>query len=339
MTLDKSNISSYLESRVHEDYVKINFEWLKLGRSYEFDIYVFLNGQYVLFCRKDLTLTMKMASKLKKKSSLFIDKRDSRHFQAYMEENISDIIKDESKHINEKSEAVYAVSTNIVNDLLEAPKAQSINKVKHMVSNQIEFVMKNPGAVNSLMSITEHDYYTYTHSVNVAIYLVGLGEQMQLSSDEIRNLSLGGMLHDLGKSKISLEIINCTTKLTDEQFEEMQKHPDLGVEILKQLDEDEQMVPKECYYAIHHHHERFCGGGYPNKLAGKDIHLYGRMTKVCDVFDALTTKRSYKNEMSSFDSLKLMKDKMSDEFDPDVFDHFLKLMANYSEEQRRKVNL
>lgn len=309
---------------------------MKTGRSYEFDMYVLLNEQYVLFCRKNLVLTKAMVTKMQKKSSLYVDKRDASHFQAYMEENIGDIIKDTSKPIHEKSEAVYTISTNIVNELLQAPKAASINKVKNMVDNQLEFVMKNPGAVQSLMSITEHDYYTYTHSVNVAIYLVGLGEQMQLSSDEIRELSLGGMLHDLGKAKISLEIINCTGKLSDEQFEEIKKHPEFGIQILESIDKDQDMVPKNCYYAILDHHEKFVGGGYPGCKEGKDIHLYGRMTKVCDVFDALTTKRSYKEEMSAFDSLSLMKAKMMDEFDPEIFEHFLKLMAEYSTNERGK---
>ena len=242
------------------------------------------------------------------------------------------------KPLKEKSEAVYNVSTNLVRELLSAPKAACINRVQDLVKNQLEFVMNNPGAVNSLMSITEHDYYTYTHSVNVAIYLVGLGEEMKLSRDEIQRLSLGGMLHDLGKSKISLEIINCTTKLSEEQFTEMKNHPSFGLEILKTIDPDASMVPAECYGAILHHHERFDGGGYPEPgMKGKNIPLFGRMTKITDVFDALTTKRSYKPEMSSFEALNLMKDKMIHEFDPDIFNKFLVMMADFSAEMRHKV--
>ena len=170
--------------------------------------------------------------------------------------------------------------------------------------------------------------------MNVAIYLVGLGGQMDMSSEEIKELSLGGMLHDLGKAKIPLEIINSTGKLTEEEFKIMQGHPEFGVEILRKLDSAHNMVPKNCYFAISDHHEKFEGGGYPAKKCGCDIHIYGRMTKVCDVFDALTTKRSYKDAMTSFDALILMKEKMSGEFDPEIFDHFLRLMADYSKFQR-----
>ncbi|MBF0196438.1 MAG: HD-GYP domain-containing protein [Planctomycetes bacterium] len=329
MPLDpEESIASILKKRMDDNYVRVNLEWLKTDRSYDFDLFALVNGQFLLFCRKKLNLTKKMTLKLKK-SSLYIDKREAPHFQSYMEENIADIVADTTKPLIEKSEAVYAVSTNLINDLLNEPKAASIGKVKNLVDSQMSFVMGNPGAVTSLMSITEHDYYTYTHSMNVAIYLVGLGKQMGLSGDEIQKLSLGGMLHDLGKAKIPLEIINSTGKLSKEEFEEMQKHPSFGVELLKKLDEVD-MIPQECYKAILHHHEKFEGGGYPCKICGEDIHIYGRMTKVCDVFDALTTKRSYKDAMTSFDSLKLMKEKMSGEFDPDVFGEFLKLMADFS---------
>lgn len=328
-----SSVKSYLDDRREGDYIRVNLEWLSFNRSYDFDLYMFINDQYVLLCRKKLNLTKEMTKKIKRKN-LFIDARDSQHFQAYMEENIGDIIRDSAKPIREKSEAVYNVSTNLVNDLLNEPKAANINKVKTMVDNQLEFVMNNPGAVDSLMSITEHDYYTYTHSMNVAIYLVGLGGQMDMSSEEIKELSLGGMLHDLGKAKIPLEIINSTGKLTEEEFKIMQGHPEFGVEILRKLDSAHNMVPKNCYFAISDHHEKFEGGGYPAKKCGCDIHIYGRMTKVCDVFDALTTKRSYKDAMTSFDALILMKEKMSGEFDPEIFDHFLRLMADYSKFQR-----
>jgi putative nucleotidyltransferase with HDIG domain len=337
MSGTKESINQFLEDRKEDDFIRVNLEWLSFNRSYDFDLFIYMNNQYVLLCRKKLKLTEEMTKKIKKKS-LFINSNDSHHFQAYMEENISDIIRDSAKPIREKSEAVYTVSTNLVNDLLNEPKAANINKVKNMVDNQLEFVMNNPGAVNSLMSITEHDYYTYTHSMNVAIYLVGLGEEMKMSSEEIRELSLGGMLHDLGKAKIPLEIINSTGKLTEEEFNTMKKHPEYGVEILKKLDEGHDMVPKSCYYAILHHHERFVGGGYPEKKCGHEIHLFGRMTKVCDVFDALTTKRSYKDAMSSFDALVLMKEKMADDFDPEIFENFLRLMADYSKYQRSGQN-
>lgn len=329
----KDSLASYLDERKEDDFIKVNLEWLTFDRSYDFDLFIIRRDQYVLLCRKKLNLTEEMTAKIKK-NNLYIDGRDSHHFQAYMEENIGDIIRDSATPVREKSEAVYKVSSNLVNDLLNEPKAANITKIKGIVDHQLEFVMSNPGAVDSLMSITEHDYYTYTHSMNVAIYLVGLGEQLKMTSEEIKELSLGGMLHDLGKAKIPLDIINSTGKLTEEEFKTMQGHPEFGVEILRKIDEAYNMVPENCYYAILHHHEKFVGGGYPEKKAGKDIHLFGRMTKVCDVFDALTTKRSYKDAMTSFDALILMKQKMVDEFDPEIFDQFLRLMADYSKFQR-----
>jgi HD-GYP domain-containing protein (c-di-GMP phosphodiesterase class II) len=329
-----NEISSILEDRTEDEYIRVNLEWLSVDRAYEFDLYFPIRGEYVLLCRKHLKLTASMTTKLNKKKTLFIDKREAGVFQDYMEDNIGMILKDQAKPMKEKSEAVYAVTTNLINDLLQDPKAASINKMKNMVDSQLDYVMHNPGAVNSLMSITEHDYYTYTHSMNVAIYLVGLGGEMELGSQEIQELSMGGMLHDLGKSKISLDIINAKGKLTDEEFQEMMAHPEIGVQLLRDVDTDKK-VPENCYFAILHHHEKFCGGGYPQNKKGDEIHLYGRMTKVCDVFDALTTKRSYKEAMTSFEALRLMKEKMLEELDPDIFNTFLGLMAGYSKFQRQ----
>ena len=329
-----NEISSILEDRTEDEYIRVNLEWLSVDRAYEFDLYFPIRGEYVLLCRKHLKLTASMTTKLNKKKTLFIDKREAGVFQDYMEDNIGMILKDQAKPMKEKSEAVYAVTTNLINYLLQDPKAASINKMKNMVDSQLDYVMHNPGAVNSLMSITEHDYYTYTHSMNVAIYLVGLGGEMELGSQEIQELSMGGMLHDLGKSKISLDIINAKGKLTDEEFQEMMAHPEIGVQLLRDVDTDKK-VPENCYFAILHHHEKFCGGGYPQNKKGDEIHLYGRMTKVCDVFDALTTKRSYKEAMTSFEALRLMKEKMLEELDPDIFNTFLGLMAGYSKFQRQ----
>ncbi|MBF0245164.1 MAG: HD-GYP domain-containing protein [Planctomycetes bacterium] len=329
-----------MQSKSHgidDQFSQIKLDWLTVGRSYEFDLFVKLKGEYVLFCRKNLKLTQQMAERLRNKGRIYVDGRETKMFQAYMEDNIGSIIKDVHKPLQEKSDAVYTVSASLVNDLLESPKAQNISRIRDMVGNQLEYVMKNPGAVNSLMSITEHDYYTYTHSVNVAIYLVGLGKELKLSSQEIQELSLGGMLHDLGKSKISLDIINSTGKLTEEEFKEMQRHPELGVALLKELDAASNMVPQNCYFTILHHHEKQCGGGYPCGMAGNDIHIYGRMCKVCDIFDALSTKRSYKEAMTTFDAIKLMKDKMISELDPEIFERFIGLMVNFSESERRKL--
>lgn len=332
----KKIVSTILDEQ-EKNYIRIKLSWLELKRSYDFNLFTRVSGKHMLFCRKSLTLTPEMLKKLSNRDAAWVEKEDESQFREYMEEHLEEIVLDETRSMKERSEAVYATTTALMDDLLESPNAPNILRVQGSIQSQMRLVHKNPGALHSMMSLTSHDYYTYTHSVNVSVYLTALAKRMELSRRETTEVALGGMLHDLGKAKVALEIINFPGKLDEKQFEEIKKHPRLGVELLKALDPEQKMVPVDCYHAIEQHHEKFCGKGYPSgDLKGKDIHLYGRMTKVTDVFDAISTRRSYKNAMSAFETLNIMKTVMLKEFDPEILEHFIHVMADYSDKVREE---
>ncbi len=172
------------------------------------------------------------------------------------------------------------------------------------------------------MHVTAHDYYTHTHSINVSIYTLSLGSFLGITGKELEVLGMSAVLHDLGKSKIDYEIINKNGKLTDEEFTQMKHHPAYGHEIALSLGiEDERILS-----GIRHHHEKIEGGGYPDNLKGSQISQFARIIGVCDVFDALSTKRSYKDPMSSFESLRLMKQQMVGHLDMRMVDAFIKML-------------
>lgn len=130
-------------------------------------------------------------------------------------------------------------------------------------------------------------------------------------------------LHDLGKVKIDQEILNKPGKLTEEEMEEMRRHPGHGFRLLhatKQLSE-------ECRIIVLQHHERSDGSGYPRGLREGEIHSYGRICSVADVFDALTSDRPYRKALPPFDALKLMRSEMSHHFQKDIFEKFVLLLA------------
>jgi HD-GYP domain-containing protein (c-di-GMP phosphodiesterase class II) len=133
---------------------------------------------------------------------------------------------------------------------------------------------------------------------------------------------MAAVLHDLGKSKIDYEIINKNGKLSDEEFAHMKCHPAFGHEIALKLGIDDERILS----GIRHHHEKIQGGGYPDNLKGEQISYFARIIGVCDVFDALSTKRSYKDPMSSFESLLLMKQQMSEHLDMDIVNAFIKML-------------
>lgn len=131
------------------------------------------------------------------------------------------------------------------------------------------------------------------------------------------------MLHDIGKSRVSPEITNAPGKLTKEQWEEMRRHPEYGREILEELGVTDPMVLDVTL----HHHEKLTGTGYPHGLWGDEVSKPVRVSTIADVFDALTTRRTYKAAMSAFAALRLMKEEMAKELDQDLFHAFVEMMG------------
>jgi HD-GYP domain-containing protein (c-di-GMP phosphodiesterase class II) len=141
-----------------------------------------------------------------------------------------------------------------------------------------------------LLRITSHDFYTYTHSVNVGIFGIMLAKQLfrRSNAHNMHELGAGFFLHDLGKIRIDPAIINKPGRLTDEEMEEMKKHPNFSYKILKETNQ----LSEECGIIAMQHHEREDGSGYPRGLKGDQIHTYGRVCCLADVYDALTAERS-----------------------------------------------
>jgi len=131
------------------------------------------------------------------------------------------------------------------------------------------------------------------------------------------------MLHDVGKSKIDHALINKSGKLSDEEFEQMKTHASAGGEILTGM----KCYTNNVVRMASEHHEKYKGGGYPNGIEGEEIHRYARICKIMGVYDALTTRRSYKKAMSAFDTLIIMKKQMAHDFDPKLLNSFIGLMA------------
>ena len=161
------------------------------------------------------------------------------------------------------------------------------------------------------MSIATHDYYTHTHSLNVAIYTLSLGAYLKLDEQALNDLGHAGFLHDLGKRKIDVGIINKKGKLDTKEFKIMQAHSELGYKIAIKMG----IKNEDILSGIRYHHEKMDGTGYPHGLKEKDIPFFARIVGLCDIFDALTSKRSYKNAMSTFDALLLVKTKMNHHVD------------------------
>jgi HD-GYP domain-containing protein (c-di-GMP phosphodiesterase class II) len=169
-------------------------------------------------------------------------------------------------------------------------------------------------------TIEARDPYTKQHSANVSSYAISIAKAYGCSQSEIAKLTVSGNLHDIGKIGIPDSILLKPGRLTDEEYEIIKKHPVIGSNIIGHFGmwTDEQGI-------IRHHHERFDGKGYPDGLKGEEIPLLSRILSVADVYDALTTDRSYRKKILDHVAVKIIKENSGSQFDPNVVSIFLNL--------------
>jgi HD-GYP domain-containing protein (c-di-GMP phosphodiesterase class II) len=234
------------------------------------------------------------------------------------------IIHDTNLAPGEKANLIQQHSISMMKNLLENPTAENIQDVKNATSELVDLILKDDEITFYLINITDHDYNTYTHSVNVGVMAVVLAKTVFRHSHihDLHALGAGFFLHDLGKVNIDRNIINKPSKLNDDEMQEMKRHPSLGFSLLQET----KQVTEELKLIVLQHHEKLNGRGYPFGLRGEEIHIYGRICAIADVFDAMTSKRPYKDAMSSFAALKIMKDEMIPHYlQKDLFEKFVML--------------
>jgi len=185
-------------------------------------------------------------------------------------------------------------------------------------------VMRNPGALIGLARLKTADDYIYMHSVAVCALMIALARQLGLDETQTREAGTAGLLHDLGKAMIPLEILNKPGKLTDEEFAVVKTHPDEGRKLLLAGRGVSEATRDVCF----HHHEKVDGSGYPESLNGETMSLFAKMGAVCDVYDAITSNRPYKAGWDPAESIRRMAE-WKGHFDPTVFQSFVKSLGIY----------
>jgi len=291
-----------------------------------FDIYLKINEDFVLFAAKQMPLDNEHVKRIQSGqiASIYIKKSEEGEYRQHLSENLSKLTANEDLIREDKARLMYDSAKTAMIKLFDNPDTpESITGVKYVSDSIIDTILSDDKAFASLVKMSSYDYYTYTHSVNVVVYSLGLGRRLGLSGQDLKNLGYGAALHDIGKSKIPSEIINKPGKLTDEEFDIIRKHPPLGEEHLKNLGE----MNRDILDAVNHHHEKMDGSGYPHKLHGDKVPLFARIVAIADVFDALNSKRSYKEAMSSFETLQFMKLNMSDHIDLKLLNKFILCMS------------
>jgi HD-GYP domain-containing protein (c-di-GMP phosphodiesterase class II) len=168
-------------------------------------------------------------------------------------------------------------------------------------------------------AIDAKDPYTRGHSERVARYSVAIGKQLQLTQDDMRNLRISALLHDVGKIGVDDRILRKPGALSEDEFEIMKGHPEKGAAIMGPIVQLSNVIPGMKY-----HHEKWAGGGYPDGLKGEDIPMQARIVAIADTFDAMTTNRPYQKAMDLNYVVEKIMSFAGTRFDPKVCDAFLR---------------
>jgi len=236
----------------------------------------------------------------------------------------ADIAREAARAVKICGQAKQAVSSMFK----EARMGQALNASDALpvVAEITSSVMRNPGALISLARLKNKDDYTYMHSVAVCALMVSLARLLGLNNEQIHEAGLAGLMHDIGKTLSPPDILNKPGKLTDAEFHVMKKHPVDGHKIL--LDSN-GITSDVALFVCLHHHEKVDGSGYPDRLTNEQISLYAKMGAVCDVYDAITSNRPYKNGWEPAESIRKMAEWSHGHFDQRIFEAFVRSIGIY----------
>jgi len=202
-------------------------------------------------------------------------------------------------------------------------KAINSSATTPLIDEIESMIDKNAEAMLGVARIKTHDDYTYMHSVAVSALMIALAKQLKLDEKQIHLAGVAGLVHDLGKAYMPLEVLNKPGRLSEKEFAIMRKHPEVGAKAI-----DQSKFEPEVVDVVLHHHEKMDGTGYPEGLKGEEISLLSRMGAICDVYDAVTSNRPYKEAWDPSGTIRKMAS-WKGHFDPEIFKAFISSVGIY----------
>ena len=223
----------------------------------------------------------------------------------------------------------YAKSLDVLRGIGQAMGAGQefdLSGATMIVEQLVEQTIAQPGASVLLASMKSHDEYTFYHSVNVCILAIALGRRVGLDEQTIGTMALGALLHDIGKLRVSTSILQFPGRLDSEQWAEIKLHPQEGATAILAAAAPGQEVASVVALE---HHRRFDGDGYPSPSRNREQHLFSRVVTAADVYDALTTRRSYRRADAPHQAIEVLLQGAGSHFDPLMVDEFVAMTGTY----------
>ncbi|VUD59814.1 3'3'-cGAMP-specific phosphodiesterase 1 [Thalassocella blandensis] len=227
-----------------------------------------------------------------------------------------------------RAEKVYGEARGLMSDIIanvKMGKAIDVAPVEELAEDINDSILNNPNALLCLSQIREKDQYLLEHSINVGLLISVFSTHLGYDKATVKELTMGGLLHDIGKIRVPYQVLNKPGKLTDDEWVEMKMHVAYGQAVLQESKGISDIAKSICGL----HHERLDGTGYPMGLSGDEINVYGRMAAVVDVYDAVTASRCYHKGMSPFEAMKLLVKMSEDHLDKGLVYSFIRCMSVY----------
>lgn len=281
------------------------------------------NDKGKILLNEGVVLENKLIKRLGKMGIHYIYVKDKKTEDLEVRDPLSAKLKRKAMDSIEKHFREIELETNHLSQaiVLEKTTKNLTNLVRELL-----FELKNNQDLLVLLSeVYTYDHYIFTHSLNVTMYSLAIGMKLNLPEKDLEILGLGAILHDVGKMKIPESILLKPDKLTREEFEEIKKHAEEGFQILRKIPSI-SLIIAHCAYQ---HHERLDGTGYPRGIKGNEIHYFGKIIAVADVFDAVTSNRVYRQAMLPHEGLEILYSGSGTLFDKKVIEAFRQAVAVY----------
>jgi len=274
--------------------------------------------RYILYKAADLEFTEKKRLELLENGvkTLYVREEDAGVYYEYVDRTIGQVLASEHIPPQEKSRVLYETSQSLVKSTFERPDSPLLLSTNQkVVTRTVSAIAGEPAMLRTMVSLFAFDYSLYTHSVHVSVIGSGLLlETGDYRNEDIRDIAMGYLLHDIGKSRVPSEIVRKPGLLSPWEIKQMEQHPDHGVGLMQH----QEVIRPQAIEVIRTHHELMDGTGYPRHLTGTSIPLETRICSVADVFDALTSHRVYKPALTGYQACRQMLDRMSNKLDDEI---------------------
>lgn len=282
-----------------------------------------MNGRNQILLNEGVVLTERLINRLIDLGIPYVYVREAKTEHIIPESSCSDELRYESIGAIEDTFAQVGNSSTISEGSFVMEKASK--KFMKLIRSILGELRDKKDLLNLLADVYAYDQYIFTHSFNVTLYTLAIGMEMGLAHKQLEQLGMGAILHDVGKMQVKKDILLKPGKLTEEEYEQIKMHSEHGYRMLKEVPN----LPLLVAHCAYQHHERINGSGYPRGLKGQDIHLYGKIIAVADVFDAVTTNRVYRKAMLPHEALEILYAGAGTLFEQNIVEAFRNSVAVY----------